>query len=62
MAKDGWARHMSWRVHNGDEIDVAFDGRIDIAEDLGEGLVHISGALSSGHRCVLVTADAGLHG
>jgi hypothetical protein len=31
-------------VRNGDEIDAAFDGRIDTADDVGEGFVSISGA------------------
>ncbi len=50
---------ITWRVHR-DELDLEFDGQIDTAEDIGDGIVRVSGALTGGHRFVLVTADAGL--
>jgi hypothetical protein len=50
---------ISWRVQ-GDALELEFDGQIDTAEDIGEGIVRVSGALTSGHRFVLVTDDAGL--
>jgi hypothetical protein len=52
---------ISWRVHNGDELDLEFEGQIDTAEDIGDGIVRIAGALSTGRRFVLVTDDAGLN-
>ena len=61
---DGRAR-MTLRVHSvqsedvGD-LDVTFEGRIDSAEDIGDGIVRVSGALCSGSRFVLVTNEAGL--
>jgi hypothetical protein len=53
---------ISWRVEGvGDgQRDVTFEGRIDTAEDFGEGVVRISGALTSGSRFVLVTDAAGM--
>ena len=52
---------ISSRVHTRDEIDLEFEGLIDTADDIGDGIVRIAGALSSGSRFVLVTDDGGLH-
>ena len=51
-----------WRVESVElgQIDVEFEGRIDTAEDFGDGLVRMSGALTSGSRFVLVTDDSAL--
>ena len=40
--------------------DVVFAGRIDAAEDYGDGVTRISAALASGGRFVLVTDESGL--
>ncbi len=60
MANSGSARAICWRVEGVElgQIDVEFEGRIDTAEDFGDGLVRMSGALTSGSRFVLVTDDS----
>ena len=56
-----WAgARVSWRVSVAGEPDVLFDGRIDIAQDLGDGVTRISGALATGGRFVLVTDEGSL--
>ena len=39
---------IAWRINVADEPDVAFEGRIDTASDLGDGVVRVSGALAGG--------------
>jgi hypothetical protein len=46
---------ISWRVSRGCEPAVVFGGQIDTAEDIGDGIVRIAGAISTGGRFVLVT-------
>ena len=58
--RSGSARRISWRIGVDDESDVRFDGRVDTAEDIGEGITRISGALVSGGRFVLVTDEGSL--
>ncbi len=57
---DGEARwvgaRIAWLLHS-DGVDAEFAGLIDTAEDLGDGIVRLSGPLTSGHRFVLVTDD-----
>ena len=60
--EDGSARAISWRVHDGEGLDLEFEGQIDTAEDIGDGIVRISGALASGSRFVLVTDDHAVRG
>lgn len=61
---DGLAKwigaRIEWRVQVEAEHDVVFDGRIDTAEDFGDGVSRISGALAGGGRFVLVTNERGL--
>ena len=51
---------IDWRISVADEPDVAFEGRIDTASDLGDGVVRVSGALAGGGRFVLVTDESSL--
>ena len=37
--------------------DVAFYGEIDTAEDIGDGIIRVSGTMSTGGRFVLVTDE-----
>jgi hypothetical protein len=46
---------ISWRVRVEGEPDVVFDARIDMAEEIGDGILRISGAFATGARFVLVT-------
>ena len=48
---------ISCRLSVADEPDVQFDGRIKTAEDIGDGIIRISGALTSGARFVLVNDE-----
>jgi hypothetical protein len=48
---------VNWRFDVADEIGVVFDGHIDTAEDVGDGIIRISGPLTSGSRFVLVTDE-----
>jgi hypothetical protein len=61
---DGLAKwigtRIEWRVRGTAEGDLVFDGRIDTAEDFGDGVSRISGALAGGGRFVLVTNESGL--
>jgi hypothetical protein len=52
---------IEWRVRIAAETDVAFEGQIDTAEDYGDGVIRISGALASGGRFVLVTDEEQPH-
>jgi hypothetical protein len=45
---------ISWRIDVEDEPDVAFEGRIDTAEDIGNGVIRVSGSPQTGGRFVLV--------
>ena len=51
---------IGWRVSVTADSDVKFDGRIDTAEDFGDGVIRISGALADGGRFVLVTDESSL--
>ena len=51
---------IDWRISVPDGRGVVFDGRIDTAEDYGDGVTRISGALASGGRFVLVTDESSL--
>jgi hypothetical protein len=51
---------IEWRVRVAAEPDVVFDGRVDTAEDFGDGVTRISGAMASGGRFVLVTDESRL--
>ena len=51
---------IDWRISVAGEPDVAFEGRIDTASDLGDGVVRVSGALAGGGRFVLVTDESSL--
>ena len=51
---------IAWRINVADEPDVAFEGRIDTASDLGDGVVRVSGGLAGGGRFVLVTDESSL--
>jgi hypothetical protein len=53
----GWVgARIAWLIHS-DDVDAEFAGLIETAEDLGDGIVRLSGPLTSGHRFVLVTVD-----
>jgi hypothetical protein len=51
---------ISWRVSVRAECDVVFEAQIDTAEDFGDGVTGISGALAGGGRFVLVTDESSL--
>ena len=51
---------IGWHVSVTADSDVKFDGRIDTAEDFGDGVIRISGALAEGGRFVLVTDESSL--
>ena len=53
----------SWRIHVEESggADVAFGGEVETAEDIGDGIVRMSGALADGGRFVVVTDHGGLH-
>ena len=54
--------HITLRIHEEGPagVDVAFGGNIDTAENWGDGMFRMSGALSGGDRLVLVTNHSGL--
>jgi hypothetical protein len=58
--KEWIGAQISWRVSNGCGPSVVFGGQIDTAEDFGDGIIRISGALTGGRRFVLVTDEPGL--
>ena len=63
MDGEGWiGASISWRVQGSEGLDLEFEGQIDTAEDIGDGIVRISGALASGSRFVLVTDDDAVRG
>jgi len=51
---------IEWCIRPESEPEVVFDGRIDTAEDVGDGVTRISGALAGGGRFVLVTDESSL--
>jgi hypothetical protein len=46
---------ITMRVDVEADLAVSYDGRIDTAEEIGDGIVRISGAITTGGRFVLVT-------
>jgi hypothetical protein len=60
--KEWIGARIDWRIHVDDVVgaDLAFGGEVDTAEDIGQGIVRMSGALCDGGRFVVVTDHAGL--
>jgi hypothetical protein len=60
--KEWIGARIDWRIHVEDVIgaDLAFGGKIDTAEEIGDGIVRMSGALCDGGRFVVVTDHVGL--
>ena len=52
---------VNWRFDAADQSGVVFDGQIDTAEEVGDGIIRISGPLTSGSRFVLVTDEPAMH-
>jgi hypothetical protein len=52
---------IAWHVDSASlgESDLEFEGKIETAESIGDGIVRISGALMNGGRFVLVAHDEG---
>ena len=51
---------IGWRISVAGAPDVVFEGRIETAQDFGDGVIRISGGLAGGGRFVFVANDAGL--
>jgi hypothetical protein len=60
--RSGWnGARITWHVRAaGGVVDLDFEGRIERAESIGDGVVRIAGELAAGGRFVLVTDEAGI--
>jgi len=59
---DGLAKwidaRIEWRVSVAVEPDILFEGRIDTAEAIDDGITRISGSLAGGGRFVLISDES----
>ena len=60
--KEWIGARIDWRIHIDETVggDLTNGGEVETAENIGDGIVRMSGALCDGGRFVVVTDHAGL--